>query len=75
MKVLIYSTKELYDNSSFEGRAEADVIAYRDGFMHVVLKNKTPQYMPDRMPCFMMGRILEWAERDIFNLEVAALKP
>jgi len=29
VKVLIYSSRELYDTSSFEGRAEADLIAYR----------------------------------------------
>lgn len=28
MKLLIYSSKEIYDDSSFEGRAEADLIAY-----------------------------------------------
>lgn len=28
MKVLIYSSKELYDKSSYVGRAEAHVIAY-----------------------------------------------
>lgn len=28
VKVLIYSSKELYDNSSYAGRAEAHLIAY-----------------------------------------------
>jgi hypothetical protein len=28
MNVLIYSSKEMYDQAPFEGRAEADLIAY-----------------------------------------------
>lgn len=28
MKVLIYSSKEIYDTCSYEGRAEADLICY-----------------------------------------------
>ena len=79
MKVLIYSSKELYEKSSYEGRAEAHVIAYRCENEYVVLKNRTTQYMSDRMAHFTMARTLEWAERDIFNLELAtakdALKP
>lgn len=30
LKVLIFSSKEMYDKSSYHGRAEAHVIAYRD---------------------------------------------
>ena len=74
MKVLIYSSKELYEKSSYEGRAEAHVIAYRCDNEYVVLKNRTTQYMSDRMAHFTMGRTLEWAERDIFNLELATAK-
>lgn len=67
VKVLIYSSKELFDKSSYVGRAEAHVIAYRDGVEYVVMKNRTSQYMPARMEHFTMGRTLEWAERDEWN--------
>lgn len=41
VKVLIYSSKKIYDTSSFEGRAEADIIAYSiDDFEYKVLKNR-----------------------------------
>jgi hypothetical protein len=43
VKVLIYSSKELYEKSSFEGRAEADIIAYSiDDFEYKVIKNRYP---------------------------------
>lgn len=43
VKVLIYSSKEIYGTSSFEGRAEADIIAYSiDDFEYKVQKNKYP---------------------------------
>lgn len=43
MKVLIYSSKELFDNSSYEGRAEAHIIAYKkdDSSYYNVVKNRT----------------------------------
>lgn len=40
VKVLIYSSKEIYDNAGFEGRAEADLIAYRDGCWLIPVKSK-----------------------------------
>jgi hypothetical protein len=48
VKVLIYSSKEIYDTSSFEGRAEADIIAYSiDDFEYRVQKNRYPTiFMP-----------------------------
>lgn len=64
VKALFYSSKEIYDKSSYEGRAEASVIAYRDGYDYVVLKNTTSQYMSGRVADFTMERILEWVERD-----------
>ena len=43
VKVLIYSSKEIYETAPFEGRAEADLIAYaKDEFSYEVLKNKQP---------------------------------
>ena len=74
VKVLIYSSKELYEKSSYAGRAEAHVIAYRDGLMYVVLKNRTTQYMSDQIAHYAMARTLQWAERDMFNLELAVAR-
>jgi hypothetical protein len=43
MKVLIYSSKEIYDSASFEGRAEADIIAYSvDEYSYQLVKNRRP---------------------------------
>jgi hypothetical protein len=67
VKVLIYSSKEIYDNASFEGRAEADIIAYSD-FDYVpiyrIVKNRTSKYLGDKVLKDGMARILEWAEYD-----------
>jgi hypothetical protein len=48
VKVLIYSSKEIYDNASYEGRAEADVVAYAvDDYEYQVLKSKNSSlWMP-----------------------------
>ena len=41
VKVLIYGSKEIYENSSYEGRAEAHVIAYRaNEHLYQVVKNR-----------------------------------
>jgi len=41
VKVLIYSSKEIYDNASYEGRAEADIIAYSvDEYSYQIVKNR-----------------------------------
>ena len=47
VKVLIYSSKEIYDKASYEGRSEADIVAYRrdDDHTYEVLKNRTKYYM------------------------------
>lgn len=42
VKVLIYSSKEIYDSAGFDGRAEADLVAYRDGYFLVLVKSKIP---------------------------------
>lgn len=42
VKVLIYSSKEIYDSAGFEGRAEADLVAYRDGPYIRPAKSKIP---------------------------------
>jgi hypothetical protein len=46
VKVLIYSSKEIYDAASYEGRAEADIVAYRKpDDCYKILKNRTKYYM------------------------------
>ncbi len=68
VKVLIYSSKEIYDNTSFEGRAEADIIAYSD-FDYVpiyrIVKNRTSEYLDlgDKVLKDRMKRILELVEQ------------
>lgn len=43
VKVLIYSSKEMYEKSSYIGRAEAHIIAYRsdDNYRYFLVKNRT----------------------------------
>ncbi len=78
-KVLIYSSKELYDNSSYEGRAEADIIAYRD-FDHVpfyrIMKTRTSNHISvgDKVLVGRMERVLEWAERDEWQRDMDSHK-
>lgn len=74
VKVLIYSSKEIYDNAPFEGRAEAHFIAYREGLQYVVVKNRTSQYTHERVADFTLSRILEWAERDEWKKELESHK-
>lgn len=46
VKVIIYSSKEIYDKASYEGRAESDLVAYRkeDG-CYQITKNRTGSYL------------------------------
>jgi hypothetical protein len=47
VKVLIYSSKEIYDKAPYEGRAEAHIVAYRrdDDHTFEIIKNRTKYYM------------------------------
>ena len=71
VKVLIYSSKEIYDTASFEGRAESDFVAYRrdDGYYEIT-KNRTGR----RFGRFCLPHGLEqefkWMERDEFDREL-----
>lgn len=67
VKVLIYGSKQIYDNAPFEGRAEAHLVAYREGLEYVIVKNRTSRYLNDRIPHFTMARNLDWIERDEWN--------
>ena len=40
MKILIYSSKDIYDKASYIGRAEADIVVYgHDDFYYTVVKD------------------------------------
>jgi hypothetical protein len=71
VKVLIYSSKEIYDSAPFAGRAEAQIVAYREGDFYHIMKNRTSQYMGDKLIYFKLNRLIEWAERDEWNRELA----
>lgn len=70
IKVLIYSSKEIYEKSSFEGRAEADLIAYREDEEYVILKNRTQRYFSERVPAPFLGKQIMWAEKDGWEREM-----
>lgn len=74
VKVLVYSSKEIYENASFEGRAEAHIIAYREGDEYVVLKNKTNQYIDKTVAVPFMSRQIMWAERNEWDRELESHK-
>jgi len=77
VKVLIYSSKEIYDNASFEGRAEADIIAYSDVDyvpIYRIVKDRTSKYLGDKVLKDRMARILEWAERDEWQRDMDSHK-
>lgn len=74
VKVLIYSSKEIYENASFEGRAEAHIIAYREGDEYVILKNKTNQYIGKTVAVPFMSRQIMWAERNEWDRELESHK-
>jgi hypothetical protein len=66
VKVLIYSSKDIYDRSSYAGRAEAHVIAYRDANEYVIVKNRTFQGIEvgSRISTYRLSSMLDGAERD-----------
>jgi hypothetical protein len=65
VKVLIYSSKEIYDNASYEGRAEAHFVAYRkdDGYYEIT-KNRTGRYLGSYCLPYVLEKEFEWIERD-----------
>lgn len=68
VKVLIYSSKEIYDKASFAGRAEAHLIAYReDASYYRIVKNRTSRYIPEKIVHYALRREIEWVERDEWN--------
>ena len=81
VKVLIYSSKEIYDNSSYEGRAEADVIAYatRNDYgsskEYKVVKDRTGKVGLRTIFADQFQRhYIRWIENDEWNREVEAIE-
>lgn len=66
VKVLIYSSKEIYEKASYTGRAEAHLIAYReDEYYYRIMKNRTSQFVSSEKVVYsILKRIIELAERD-----------
>ena len=78
MKVLIYSSKELCDGAGFEGRAEADLIAYRRGDGdYQVMKNRCSDYLPashdNGISLRTLRRFIDNVETTNFNRELEAI--
>lgn len=71
VKVLIYSSKEIYDKSSYAGRAEADLIAYRDddGVFYTIVKNRTRYEWPYPATNSVLRNIIQKAEDDEWKHE------
>lgn len=67
VKVLIYGSKELYDKSSYQGRAEAHVIAYRTNeHLYQVVKNRnftTSFIWTDNVDLLLHGKVTHFKLR------------
>jgi hypothetical protein len=72
VKVLIYSSKELFDKSSYEGRAEAHIIAYKkdDGYYQII-KNRTTYSMGSYMTYESMKSAIRLTEEKEWQKEIA----
>lgn len=72
IKVLIYSSKELFDKSSYEGRAEAHIIAYRkDDLYYEIIKNRTTYPMGSHMTYRSMQTAIQLSEEKEWRKEIA----
>ena len=76
VKVLLYSSKEIYDTASYVGRAEAHIIAYRkpDDHCYEVVKNRTAYYMEHYITADLMALNLRLIEQDEFDQELKNYK-
>lgn len=72
VKVLIYSSKELFDKSSYEGRAEAHIIAYKkdDGYYQII-KNRTKWSMGSYTTYDGMKSAIRFLEEGEWRKEIA----
>jgi hypothetical protein len=71
VKVLIYSSKEIYDTATYEGRAEAHFVAYRkdDGYYEIT-KNRTGRYLGSFCSPHTLNQEFECMERDELIKEI-----
>lgn len=68
MKVLIYSSEELYKNSGFEGRAEAELIAYRlDEYWYKIVKDIHDIMASNKVRFGELSREIRIFERNLDN--------
>lgn len=77
IKVLIYSSKELYEKSGYQGRAEAHIIAVRDSeneLFYNIIKNRSGDLYRNRVTRWELERFIKNAERDAFNRELELSK-
>lgn len=75
VKVLIYGSKELYDNSSYEGRAEADIVLYRDkDDTYHARKNRTGRYIGKYLYGGMLEHVLNRIENDEWEADMKSYK-
>lgn len=73
VKVLIYGSKEIYDNAPYEGRAEADIVAFRrDENYLTVVKNKTKSYMGSYTTARGLELELKMIEREEWDARISA---
>lgn len=72
VKVLIYSSKDIFNNAPYEGRAEADIVAYRkdDDYFYQIVKNRTGRYFGNYMSYQGLQQELKWIECDEFDKEL-----
>lgn len=71
VKVLVYGSKEIYDNSPYEGRAEADIVAYRrDEYFLTVVKNRTAYYTGEYYRARDLELDLQAIERDEWDRDM-----
>jgi hypothetical protein len=79
LKVIIYSSKEIYDTAGYEGRAEADLVAYRiDDYFYYIVKctfdNIFLHTKTGKIERYFVKSAIERKERDMWNDELAAYK-
>ena len=74
VKVLIYSSKEIYDTATYEGRAEAHFVAYQENGWYQIVKNRTGRYLGPYIRFYVLERELDCMERDEFARELKNYK-
>jgi hypothetical protein len=75
VKVLIYSSKDIFDATSYEGRAESDIVAYRkDDGCYQIIKNRTGRYLGSYTTFHGLQLELKWIECDELDKELKNYK-